>query len=311
MLRKPSPKSMTLETHMRFASRTNHSGVHLEVYRTHDDKLVETMTCSGEDYQNRTLVSITNQIGCPVRCDFCKVSELSLVRNITVAEYLQQVAGVVQNINGVPWFNPAWPVKVSFGRAGEPLLNANTMEAVFALAELYRNAFQLFSVMPGSPTTNKLLEAIMQFVSTYENTFQLNVSMHTTDENKRRLIMPKGKLMSFEEIGRFGELWHKANPKRKIDLSFILMEDVVVDFRAIRDIFDPRFFTIRLAYYLPSSAQTALRHPSSDDSRLVQKAQEARDLGYSCIEARAGPIERIWDSRPYSGFRMLRDDYSL
>ncbi len=299
-------KPMTLEGHMRFASRINNSGVSLDLYMTEDDHLVEAMVCTGEDYENRTYVAITTQIGCPIGCSFCKVSEQPLVRNLTSSEYLQQVSGAVENINGLPWFDPKRPMKVSFGRAGEPLLNKNTIEGIEKIAKDYSPNFQIFSVMPSSPTTTKILDYLLKFGTEYDKPIQLSVSMHNSDEEKRKSIMPHGHLMSFKEISEFGKEWSEKVNKRKINLAFLLIENNELDIKKIRDTFDPEYFIIRIAYYLPSSIETAKRHAASSDSRMGEVAKEVRAYGYTCIEARAGPVERIWDLRPYSGFKMLR-----
>lgn len=298
---------MSLEAHMRFASRTNKSGVHLDIYRTEEGHLVESMVYTGEDYQNRTYIAITTQIGCPVGCDFCKVSELPLVRNITPYEYLQQVSGVVENVSDVPWHDPKRPMKISLGRAGEPFLNKYTIEGIEKIANAYSPNFQIFSVMPSSPTSSKILEDLIDFAKDYDKPVQLNISMHTSNEERRRSIMPQGHLMSFKEINDFGAKWSSNVNKRKINLSFLLIENNEFNINKVREIFDPKDFVIRLTFYLPSSKETARKYTPSDNSRMTKVADEARDLGYKCIEARAGPIERVWDSRPYSGFKMLRD----
>ena len=48
------------------------SGVLIDVYRTRDGHMIETAAYTGADYEDRTFISVTNQIGCPVRCDFCR-----------------------------------------------------------------------------------------------------------------------------------------------------------------------------------------------------------------------------------------------
>lgn len=291
----------TLEAQLRF-----YPGVHLNIFRTDDNHLVETIAYSGEQYR-KNLISITNQIGCPVKCDFCKVSERDYLRNITAEEYLQQVDSIMKNEEKIPWFNPEREMVVCFTRAGEALLNKHTFAGLVQIVEAYNPSFQFTTVMPKVPVTYTLLEQMKEYLKTYENTFQINISMHTSDEGKRKHMMNSYPgLMEFQEIAEWGREWYATVRKRKINLSFVLMEDNEVDLRKIRELFHPDCFSIRYALYLPSTPQTALLHPASPRQKMKIKAREAQELGYLCIESLAKDIEHIWDTRPHSGFNMYR-----
>ena len=110
--------------------------------------------------------------------------------------------------------------------------------------------------------------------------------------------------MSFRDIALFSAEWAYRS-RRRLSLSFALMEDNPVDIASLRDVFDPTLVAIRLALYIPSSRATASRHPTSAPARIGRLAAEAQTLGYRTIVSPAGPIERVWDARPYSAFRML------
>jgi len=146
----------------------------------------------------------------------------------------------------VPWFDPQRPVKVGFQRAGEALLNKHFYGGLEKIAERYHPSFQLTSIMPNSQIAYDQLGKMQQYLSKYNNTFQINVSMHTSDEDKRKEMMNNfPSLMDFKEIAEFGENWVRDVKERRIDLSFVLMEDNEVDFRKIKELFDPRYFSIR------------------------------------------------------------------
>ncbi len=299
----------TLEAQLLFAP-----GIHINVFRTHDNHLVEAVAHTGKMY-HKTLISVTNQIGCPVGCDFCKVSEQRFKRNITAAEYHQQVQSIIENVGSIPWFDPQKPVKVCFTRAGEALLNKETLDGIAALAESYAPSFQFTTVMPGAPVARKLLQEMQNYLARYTNAFQINVSMHTSDEEKRmEMFGSYAKLMSFKEIAEVGKEWVNAvgngrgerSTRRKVNLSFVLMEDNEVDLRKMRELFHPDYFAIRYALYLPSSAATAALHAPSPLDVMCIKAREARELGYDCIESIPQQLEMIWDTRPYSAFKMLK-----
>jgi adenine C2-methylase RlmN of 23S rRNA A2503 and tRNA A37 len=292
---------MKLETRMLFYDQ-----VHMDVYRTDDQHIVETVVFAGTNY-HKTLLSLTNQIGCSVRCDFCYGNNFPYARNITADEFLQQVSGALEENSLVPWFDPERPVKVGFQRAGEALLNKHFYDGFERIAETYHPSFQLTTILPSSDISLRMLSQVREYLTRYLETFQINISMHTTDEEKRKQMMSRfNHLMTFKDIAKFGEEWVRTIRKRRIDLSFVLMEDNEVDFRKIRETFDPRFFSIRFASYLPSSEETARLHIPSSHERMHRKAKEARELGYHCVQSHAGPVEGIWDTRPFSALKLLR-----
>jgi len=292
---------MKLEARMLFYDQ-----VHMDIYRTHDKQIIETVVFAGTNY-HKTLISVTNQIGCPVRCDFCFGHNFPYARNITADEFIQQVSGALEENPLVPWYDPKRPIKVGFQRAGEALLNKYFFQGLEKIAETYKPSFQLTSVMPNSEISIKLIEEMKQYLSEYPETFQINVSMHTTDEDKRREMMNGfSHLMDYKEIAEFGEQWVREVRKRRIDLSFVLMEDNEVDFNKIREMFDPRYFSMRFAFYLPSSEETAKLHQPSSLERMNRKFREARELGYHCVQSFAGPVEGKWDTRPFSALKLFK-----
>ncbi len=303
---KESRPEMVLEAQLRF-----YPAFHINIFRTHDNYLVETVSHAGKMY-HKTLISVTNQIGCPVKCDFCKVAEMGYIRNIMPEEYLQQVDSVLKNESGIPWFDPEKKVKVCFTRAGEALLNRHTFEGLAKIAEACRPSFQFTTVLPDVQVSHALLRQMQSYLSSYENTFQVNLSVHTSDEAKRKEMMKAyPAILDFRGMAEWGRGWyekverHKPAP-RKANLSFVLMQDNEVNLRKIRELFSPDYFAIRFAMYLPSTEETAQRHPASPLSAMGAKAEEARSLGYLCIESVAPPMERVWDARPHSGLNMVR-----
>jgi len=295
--------NMKLESQLLFYDQ-----VHIDIYKIENNQRVETAVFAGTNY-HKTLLSLTNQIGCMVGCDFCYGKSNKFYRNITADEYLQQVTGALETNPSVIWYDPKRPIKVGFQRAGEALLNKNFFSGLEKIAEKYKPGFQLTSVMPNSNISYEQLSLMEQYLSKYQNSFQINVSMHTSDEKKRKSMMNNfSHLMDFKQIAEFGEKWVKKINQRKINLSFVLMEDNEVDFDVIKGLFKPEYFSIRFAFYLPSSEETKQKHAPSNRERMNQKANEARNKGFHVIESAAGPVEQMWDTRPFSALKMLRDN---
>ena len=289
---------MELVAHLRF-----YPGVHIDVHRTEDALLLETAVYSGKDYPE-TLISVSNQVGCPVACTFCSVDQFA--RNVTADEYLGQVAVVLENNYGVPWLDPEKSVKVSFTRAGEPLLNKNTFDGLVKIADTFAPEFKFTSMMPSSNLSYSLLEKMSDFLQSYIHPFQFNVSMHTSSEKRRKEIIPYSHLMGYDEIASFGEDWVKKLPRRKVNLSFVMMEDNPINLGAIKDIFDPDYFALRFALYLPVTKEALANHDPSPVQRMQILTEQAHNLGYGCIGSVAKHIERTWHTSPGSAFTMYR-----
>jgi len=278
--------------------------ININMHRTEDNHLVESIAYYGSQYK-KTILAITNQIGCPVKCDFCYVGEMGYKRNITTEEYLQQVDASLS----LPEIDKNKEVKVSFCRAGEPLLNKHTLEGIIKVGDKYNPNIQLVSVMPDSKVTKNLLEGIAKYANDYNKIFQLVVSTHTTDESRRKKIMPYSNLMSFDQISKFGKYWREQGNKRKINLHFALMDSNEVDFEKIKEKFNPEYFAIRLGLYLPSTKEKSDNFPQSDLQRLEEKSKQAKNLGFKVINTLARPIERKFDVRSHCSFKLLREHW--
>ena len=282
------------------------SQVNINMHRTEDNHLVESIAYYGDQY-NKNIVAITNQIGCYVGCGFCYVGEQGFKRNITAEEYLQQVDAVNKEL--IPDLNTDKRLKVSFCRAGEPLLNQHTLDGIIQVADKYYSNLQLVSVMPNKKVSQNLLENIADFAKDYHKPFQIVISTHTTDEERRREIIPYNSLMTFDEISEFGKYWIGKGNKRKINLHFALMKGNEVDLTKIKEKFNPDHFAVRLGLYLPSTEEKADNFPPSDLQRIKEKAKEARDLGFTTIKSIARPIELKYDVRSHCSFKLLREHW--
>lgn len=295
-----------LETQIRY-----YPAVHIDVHRTHDNHLVETATYGGVEY-HKTIIAITTQIGCPSVCDFCLVGDRRFIRNIDGEEHLDQVRATLENESNVPWLDRSKEVKVSLCRSGESLLNSQTLEGVTKIAERYAPNFQVASIMPAREVSYKILDELAYFARDYAKPFQLIVSMHTTDEEKRKKMISYSSLMKFSDIAKAGEQWfEKTSGKRKINLSFALMDDNEVNLQSLSSKFDPAVFAVRLGFYLPTTQEKAIMHPPSSIEKVNKLEEEARDLGYLCIKSIAKDVEFAWDCRSDSTFKLLRKNTKL
>jgi 23S rRNA (adenine2503-C2)-methyltransferase len=275
------------KAHLRY-----NEGFHLDLYETEDHKLIEVAIYSGESY-HKNIISISNQIGCPVRCTFCG-EKRGLERNISSDEFLEQVKCTVNNEDNVKWYDPNKELKVAFSRTGEALLNKNFLEGLMKIDEMYNPSFQLITTLPDTKVSNQMLTQLLDNISAREKPFQIVVSTHTTNEQKRKEMIRFPKLMSFKEIGLFGEKWVEKYNKRKIDLNFALITNNEIDFNKARDYFHPDYFAIRLSVFRENNiSENHLFY--AGDKLLEEKSNQAKENDYECIISKPTPIETQWN----------------
>ena len=143
----------------------------------------------GSRYE-RWMIGVSVMSGCPVRCKFCATGNMPKWRNLTVSEIVEQVIFVVRE-NGYKYNpNSAQEFKINYTRMGEPFLNIeNVIEAIKIISCLYPGTHHYISTIgiKGSD------------FSWIKDNITLQISLHSTDEAKRDILIPYknfGKIIS-------------------------------------------------------------------------------------------------------------------
>jgi 23S rRNA (adenine2503-C2)-methyltransferase len=168
---------------------------------------------------------------------------------------------------------------------GEPALNTEVLRVLERLPELYPSDIlfpSLSTVAPaGSDAFFDRLAGIKNRL--YRRRFRLQFSIHSTDPSARAWLVPAPK-WELERIAEYGLTFHKPG-ERKVTLNFALASGVPVDARALRSLFDPDTFLIKITpvnptYQASRNGILSLVPPDAEDCNLVG---ELRDLGYEVI----------------------------
>ncbi|MCR4316891.1 MAG: radical SAM protein [Planctomycetes bacterium] len=195
---------------------------------------------------------ISTMAGCPVKCKFCDAGSY-FRRNLTSAEIIEQVDYLVSE-HYPDWHVPAKQFKIHFARMGDPILNNDMLEVLRVLPGRY-NAPGLFpslsSAGPWADTCVKWIEEVKTIKDElYGRNFQFQFSLHTTNEKRRRELIPV-KTMPFEMMADLGaKLFTKGD--RKITLNFALMKDVEVEPAVVAKYFDPEYFYVKMTPLNPT-----------------------------------------------------------
>jgi 23S rRNA (adenine2503-C2)-methyltransferase len=171
---------------------------------------------------------------------------------------------------------------------GEPAFNMNVLEVIDEF-ELYFNAPGFMpSVSTIAPNgSERFFEEMLSIKNAKFNkgNFQLQFSIHTTDEKKRNELIPVKK-WSFAKMGKYGERFH-TSPDRKITLSFAPSDKYPVEPEKIYVFFDPEHFMIKLTPLNTTSSSaknnlTSVIDPESGDNHQSLK-DKFRSMGYDVI----------------------------
>ena len=181
-----------------------------------DGNLIECVFMP-HDYGNTLCLS--TQVGCRMGCRFCASGQNGLVRNMTAAELLSQVA-VVNRDSGGDVKRRALSNLVLMG-CGEPLDNYD--EVVAFLHAVSRRGGLNISLRSISLSTCGLVPNILR-LSKEGLPVVLAVSLHAPDDQKRRVIMPIAHRYSVEEIVDAARTFFE-NTGRRVIFEYAMIRD--------------------------------------------------------------------------------------
>jgi 23S rRNA (adenine2503-C2)-methyltransferase len=205
--------------------------------------------------EKKWVLIVSSMYGCPIRCKMCDAGG-DFTGCLSAEEILAQITYMVRRR-----FPEGHPVtskfKIQFARMGEPSLNPAVLKVLEQLVRRYdiRSLHvSVSSVAPRTTTVQTFFDTLLAIKNRYyaQGQFQLQFSIHTTDEQKRNELIPVRK-WSFDEIATYGN--HFCNPEhgdRKITLNFAPVVGYPIDVDIIRRYFDPRRFLIKLTPMNPT-----------------------------------------------------------
>lgn len=259
--------------------------------------------------EDKAVIIVSTQFGCPVGCLICD-SGGGFRGNLSADQILAQVRFVV---GSRPSLLRCRKLKVHFARMGEPAFNEHVLEALVRLPEVVpADGLMpcLSTVAPSGRASRRFFTRLEQIIlERYrDRPFQLQISIHATDEALRQRLIPT-RLMSFEEIAAIGRRLFRPG-QRKVALNFALARGAAVDVAKLRDLFDPAFFAVKLTPINPTEA--AQRHGLETilSAQTPEAAQalvgELQSAGFETIVSIGEPDEIAIGSNCGQSVRKMR-----
>lgn len=185
--------------------------------------------------------------GCPVRCKMCDAGGY-YEGVLEEDEIMEQVQYMVER-RFPDGKVSSKKFKIQFARVGEPALNENVLTVLEKLSG-YRNLIPCISTVAPVGCENFFERLLLIKDKHYRGRFQLQFSVHSTDEEQRNQLMPVRK-WSLEQIAEYGEKFVKEND-RKITLNFAVSEESILDVHKILKIFSKEKFLVKVTPVNPT-----------------------------------------------------------
>lgn len=181
------------------------------VFETKGDSpaIFESVLYKYPTYEERTVMCVSTQSGCPMGCTFCGTGKF-FNRNASADEIVEQVAYMATK-NGIE-LREVERLQIMVMSMGEPILNAENVSHAFAeINSLVPNAQLLVST--AAPRSDLGWKIMLKCAERIDQV-GLQFSVHDSTDEARDLIMPMRAKLNLKQIAEKGEKFHNMTGRR-------------------------------------------------------------------------------------------------
>jgi len=182
------------------------------LWELQDGKRIETVTI----YEGkRVTFCISSQVGCPLDCKFCATGKMGLLRDLTVAEIVEQVLQMKARAERKP-------TNIVFMGMGEPLLN---YEPVIRAANILADPEGLcFNRKKITVSTSGIAKNIRRMADE-KLPFSLAVSLNAVSQEVREKIMPVARKYPLTELLDAAR-YYTQKIQRRVTFEYVLIKNL-------------------------------------------------------------------------------------
>lgn len=186
-------------------------------FKLHDDHLIESVLIPVPD-DNRFTACVSSQVGCSLTCTFCATGQMKLQRNLDAGEIYDQV--VMVNQQSLEKFGHPLTNIVYMGM-GEPLLTyKNVMASIDKLTSP-----EGLNMSPRRITVSTAgIAKMIKKLADDEVKFNLALSLHAADDEKRNEIMPINESNNLEKLVEALQYFYQKT-KNRITFEYITFQN--------------------------------------------------------------------------------------
>jgi 23S rRNA (adenine2503-C2)-methyltransferase len=180
-------------------------------FELHDGHFIEGVLIPTED---RMTACVSSQVGCSLTCKFCATGYMSRKRNLDPAEIFDQVVHINQLAEREYGMNLS---NIVFMGMGEPLLNyANVMKGIELLTSPSGLGMSPSRITVSTAGVAKMIRKLADD----DVRFNLALSLHAANDEKRNTIMPINETNSLEVLEEALTYFYQKT-KNKITFEYI------------------------------------------------------------------------------------------
>ncbi len=239
---------------MKIVNKTKNSDIAtVYIAKTQAGKFIEFVESTQPPFTRaeKWVLIVSTMFGCPVGCQMCDAGG-AYNGKLSKDEMLWQINYLVTR--DYPDLKvTADKFKIQFARMGEPALNTEVLKVLDELPQLYDAPGLLPSISTVAPkgTEDFFTQLIAIKNRHYSNgNFQLQFSLHTTDQDFRDQLIPIKK-WSFTEIATYAEKF-LSHDDRKVTLNFALSAEYKFEVSELQKYFSPELFIIKITPVNPT-----------------------------------------------------------
>lgn len=238
-------------------------------FKLHDGKIVEGVLIPTE---KRMTACISSQVGCSLTCKFCGTGKLKRLRNLDADEIYDQVLMIrkeAEETYGMPLTN------IVYMGMGEPLLNyKNTLRSVEVLTSQSPKGLGMASSRITVSTAG--IDKMIKQLGDDEVKFNLALSLHAANDEKRNSIMPINETNSLDSLAEALQHYY-SKTKEKITFEYII-------FKNFNDSIEDAKELVAFCKRVPSKVNI-IEYNSIDDSEFQQADADKVDAFARYLES--------------------------
>jgi 23S rRNA (adenine2503-C2)-methyltransferase len=236
---------------------------------------------------------VSSLFGCPIRCAICDAGG-GYEGKMSAAEIFEQVDFLVDK-RYPDRRVPASKFKIQFARVGEPSLNPAVLDVLSGLPSRYDAPGLMPSISSVAPMgCDAFFERLREIKSRLypDGRFQLQFSVHTTDEVLRDRLIPVKK-WELDRMGSYGKGFRESGD-RKVTLNFALARGTPIDPDVLLRWFDPADFLVKITPINPTHRAVTngiVSHVDPGREEAREEIESLRSAGYEVLLSIGEPEE--------------------
>ena len=218
-------------------------------FKLHDGHLIEAVLIPVEK-DNRYTVCVSSQVGCSLTCKFCATGKMKRIRNLDAAEIYDQVV-LVNRVAEKHFGHPL--TNIVYMGMGEPLLAyKNVLQSIHRISSpdgLHMSPRRITVSTAG-------IAKMIRKLADDEVRFNLALSLHAADDEKRDVIMPINEHNNLDTLME-ALLYFYKKTRNRISYEYIAL-------RGVNDSMEDAKKLLRLCKHFPVRVNIIEYNPIGD-----------------------------------------------